>query len=56
LTPSEQRRLLRMEIATDTGWTLHYIDSLPLTDVGDYVAVRDAKQKASERRRKGKKK
>ncbi len=44
LSLSAQARALRISIARDTGWTLADVDSLPLTDLFDYLAVTSAAQ------------
>ena len=36
-------RIMRIRIATETGWTLEYIDNLGLNDVGDIFAYMNAK-------------
>jgi hypothetical protein len=39
LPPGQSYRLLRIQMARETGWPLHYIDGLPLAEVLDYLAV-----------------
>lgn len=52
LDPDTQRRMMRITIAENTGWTLDYIDSLSMADVGDYIAVTDAIERAKLKMRK----
>lgn len=56
LEPDEQRRMLRINIAEQTGWTLDYIDNLSMADIGDYISVTDATERAKAKIRKQKSK
>jgi len=38
--------LLKWNMAEQYGWTLDYIDSLPLSKVHEYYQIRDARHKA----------
>jgi hypothetical protein len=46
--------MMRVNIARETGWTFDYIDSLNMADVGDYISVLDATEKAKAKIRKQK--
>lgn len=45
ITADEQARVLRVNLARETGWTLEYIDSLPLDEIGTFFAVIDAQHR-----------
>lgn len=36
-------------IAFDTGWTMEYIKSLPMSDIIEYLEIKDAMNKAGVR-------
>ncbi len=46
--------MMRVNIARETGWTFDYIDSLNMADVGDYISVLDATERAKAKIRKQK--
>lgn len=48
-TPEEVIRILRIDIAKETGWSLEYIDQLSIEDVGDYIGVTVGRQKAEDK-------
>ena len=37
---------LRWDMVEATGWTLEYIDSLPFSEVQNYLGIRDGRAKA----------
>lgn len=41
ITAEEQARVLRVNLAKETGWTFDYIDSLPIEEIGMFFAVVD---------------
>lgn len=45
ISAEEQARVLRVNLAKETGWTLDYIDSLSLDEIGTFFAVVDAQNK-----------
>lgn len=45
ISAEEQARVLRVNLAKETGWTLDYIDGLSLDEIGTFFAVVDAQNK-----------
>lgn len=45
--PHLNQRIIRMKIASGTGWSLNYIDELSLQDVGDILAYLNFKESHS---------
>lgn len=41
--------MLRVNLAKETGWTLDYIDSLSLDEIGTFFAVLDAQNKIEQK-------
>ena len=41
--------MMRVNLARGTGWTLDYIDSLPVTEIGTFFAVVDAQNKIEQK-------
>lgn len=51
LSAEEWWRLTRVDLASEYGWTLEYIDSLRVEDVGDILAVSHARALKQEKGR-----
>lgn len=49
ITAEEQARVLRVNLARETGWTFDYIDSLSLDEIGSFFAVVDAQNKIEQK-------
>ena len=43
---AKPQRLIRWELAEKFGWTLDYIDSLPLADYHEYLMINMGRNKA----------
>jgi hypothetical protein len=39
IEPAISWRLMRLQIARETGWTLEYIDAMDLEAIGDFAAL-----------------
>lgn len=51
LEGDEQVQVLKMKMALELGWTLEYIDSLSVKQMGIYIAIKTAEAKITENER-----